>query len=220
MRVRRVRRPALLGSLRRITPLSTTWGYDRGTPIDRRYVEQFLLAERAAIQGDVMEVQSDDYARRFGQYLRSVQVLDIDATNPRATIIADLAQADHVPSASCDCFILTQTLQLIYDLPAAITHSYRLLRPGGVLLVTVPAVSRISRSVGLTGEYWRFTPAGCRRLFGQVFGDDQVTVASYGNVLTSVAFLMGMAQEELRPRELNANDPYFPVIVTVRAVKR
>ena len=144
-------------------------------------------------------------------------MLDIDSGNPKASIIADLAAAEAVPSHLFDCFILTQTLLLIYNVRSAIIHAHRILRPGGVLLVTVPVISRI---VHVKSDYWRFTVASCSELFGEVFGEDQITVRSYGNVLSAVAFLTGMAHQELSMKELEANDEYFPLIVTVRAVKR
>ena len=43
---------------------------------------------------------------------------------------------------------------------------------------------------------------------------------SYGNVLTAMCELHGLAAEELSPEELDHVDPDFEVIVTVRAVKR
>jgi hypothetical protein len=73
---------------------------------------------------------------------------------------------------------------------------------------------------GLEWDYWRFTAASCRRVFGEVFGDDNVTVRTYGNVLASTAFLRGTAYEEIPRRKLDVNDPYFPTLVAVRAVKR
>jgi hypothetical protein len=115
--------------------------------------------------------------------------------------------------------VLTQTLQLIYDVRGAIVQSHRLLRPGGVLLVTVPVVSRIVPRYGLETDYWRFTPASCRRLFGEVFGDANVTIESFGNVAAGVAFLRGAAMEELPRRALDLHDPYFPILVGVRAVR-
>jgi SAM-dependent methyltransferase len=146
-------------------------------------------------------------------------VLDADARNPQATVIADLAAADNVPANSYDCFILTQTLQLIYDTRAALRHAARVLRPGGVLLVTVPVVSRVLPNVEFLRDYWRFTEASCAALFGEQFGPTQVTVRGRGNVLSSIAFLAGMAHEELTRRELETDDPAFPLVVTVRAVK-
>jgi SAM-dependent methyltransferase len=217
-RLRWLRRPARLGPLRRTTPLSDHWGRDRGTPVDRYYIEPFLAAERTAIRGRVLEVLNADYAKRFGLGVERIDVLDIDASNAAATIVADLAAADDIPSDLFDCFILTQTLQYVYDLKAAVAHAHRVLRPGGTLLCTVPTVSRIGRRE-LTSEYWRLTAAACARLFDEAFVGGAVDVRARGNVLSAVAFLMGMATEELSSRDLDLDDPFFPVIVTVRATK-
>ena len=218
-RLRRLFRPAWLGTLRRTTPLSPHWGVDRGTPVDRYYIEGFLNAHRSDIRGRVLEVKDSSYTRQFGQDVAVADVLDADARNPLATVVADLAAADGVPSNSYDCFILTQTLQFIYDTRAALQHCWRVLRPGGVLLVTVPVVSRVLPEVDFLRDYWRFTGPSCSALFGERFGPTRVTVRPRGNVLSSIAFLTGMAYEELSTRELEADDPDFPLIVTVRAVK-
>jgi hypothetical protein len=87
-----------------------------------------------------------------------------------------------------------------------------------VLLATVPSVSRIDPVPGVEGDYWRFTTASCGRLFRDVFGE-AVTVDAYGNVLTAIAFLTGLAKEELKPHELDLRDDFFPVLIAVRAVK-
>lgn len=216
-RIRRIRRPAFFGSLRRTTPLSRAWGFDRGTPVDRYYIERFLRQHRREIRGQVLEVKDSSYTSRFGTGVTQREVLDIDAANRHATIVADLAAAHQIPSNHFDCFILTQTLQLIYDTRAAIGHAYRVLRPGGTLLVTVPTLSRASAS--LPADYWRFTVDSCSRLFADVFGPEHISVRAHGNVLVSIAFLEGMAHEELKPAELEADDEEFPLIVTVRAVK-
>ncbi|HSF41197.1 MAG TPA: methyltransferase domain-containing protein [Thermoanaerobaculia bacterium] len=216
--LRRLLQPVRLGVLRRTRPLSDAWGFDRGTPVDRYYIEGFLAAHREDVRGRVLEVQDSGYTDRFGTGVLRRDVLDVDASNPRATIVADLAAADGIPEGAFDCFILTQTLHLIYDFRAALGHAHRLLRPGGVLLATLPAVSRVSRGAAAS-DCWRFTPVAASALFGEVFGPERVTVRAYGNVLTAVAFLSGMAREELSRRDLEARDESFPVIVAVRAVK-
>jgi SAM-dependent methyltransferase len=217
-RLRRLRRPARLGSIRRTTPLSDHWGRDRGTPVDRYYIERFLAAERQAIRGRVLEVLNADYTERFGTGVERSDVLDIDGSNSSATIVADLASADDVPGDTFDCFVLTQTLQYIYDLHSAVGHVQRILRPGGTVLCTVPTVSRIARGT-LETEYWRLTAPGCLRLFADAFPGGAVEARTHGNVLTAVAFLMGMAAEELSTRELELVDPFFPLLVTVKATK-
>ncbi len=207
-----------MGTLRRLTPLSEGFGFDRGTPVDRYYIERFLAENRSAIRGHVLEVKNARYTDRFGLEVSQRSVLDVDETNRNATIVADLAAADAVPADTFDCFILTQTLQYIYDARSAVFHAHRVLRPGGVLLCTVPSIARITPG-SVDGEHWRFTRASCRRLFEEFFPADKLEVRTRGNVLTGIAALAGMAAEELKRRELDFDDESFPLIVTVRAEK-
>ena len=217
--VNRLTRSAWMGNLRRTQPLSDHWGFDRGTPIDRYYIETFLRMYRSDVRGRVLEVKDDTYTRSLDSGVDRFDVLDINPGNARATITADLAAAGNIDPDQFDCFVLTQTLHLIYDVHAAIAHAHRILRPGGSLLVTVPAVSRITRGYEQC-EYWRFTVAGCTELFGSVFGASQVRVLGYGNVLTGIGFLAGLACEDLSRREIDVRDKHFPVLIAVRAVKQ
>ncbi len=207
-----------MGTLRRTSPLSDGYGFDRGTPVDRYYIDSFLEENRTAIRGRVLEIKNSRYTHQFGSDVVQRDVLDIDPTNRNATIVADLAAADGIPADAFDCFIVTQTLQLIFDTRSAIFHAHRILRPGGVLLCSVPCVARITPGC-IDSDHWRFTRASCSRLFGDVFPRDRVTVRTHGNVLTAIAFLTGMAAEELRQRELDHDDENFPLLVTVRAEK-
>ena len=217
-RLRRLRHPARLGSLRRTSPLGRNFGYERGTPVDRWYIERFLRNHRAQIRGRVLEVKDSGYTERFGTAVSGKDVLDVDPGNRLATVVADLAAADTIPERSFDCFILTQTLQFIEDTRSAVAHAHRILKPEGALLVTVPVVSPIIDDETLT-DYWRFTPSSCSVIFGRVFGADAVRVRTHGNVLASIAFLAGMASEELTQAELETHDSRFALLVSVSAVK-
>ena len=108
---------------------------------------------------------------------------------------------------------------VIFDMPEAVRTLWRILRPGGVLLVTVPWVSPIDRDEWGTSWYWSLSPAALRRLLETRFGIGQVNIVDYGNVLSATAFLYGLAEHELTVPELDARDPYCPVIVAGRAVK-
>jgi SAM-dependent methyltransferase len=216
----RILRPVRLGALGRTQPLSREWGYDRGKPIDRFYIDAFIEAHRGDITGRVLEIKDSRYTDRFGTGVTQRDVLDVDATNPRATFVVDLAAADAVPSQAFDCCIVTQTLQYIFDVQAGVRHLHRVLRPGGVLLATVPVLSKLlDPAMGYT-DFWRFTPDSCNRLFRPVFGEGNVAVEGHGNVLTSIAFLSGMAQEELSRADFEHEDPLYPMILTIRAVRR
>lgn len=217
-RLRRALRPAWMGTLRRTSPISTCWGYDRGRPIDRYYINHFMAAHRDVIRGRVLEIKEPLYTNRFGSAVARADILDIDANNPHATLIADLADARVVPSDAFDCCIVTQTLQYVYDVRAAIRELHRMLTPGGVLLATVPGMTRLDPRASYP-DFWRFTPDSCTRLFGDVFGPSAITVEGHGNVLASIAFLEGIAQEELSASELASHDARFPLVVSVAAVK-
>jgi SAM-dependent methyltransferase len=216
--VRRWRRPATFAAMD-TAPLSSEWGFDRGTPIDRYYIERFLEQNAAAIRGRVLEVKNADYTRRFGRGVTQSDVLDISKDNPLATVVADLSRPDQFPEGQFDCFVLTQTMQFIYDAHAVVESAHRLLAPGGALLVTVPSLSRIAPRYGPTTEFWRFTAASCARMFGDVFGEGNVVVRTHGNVLAATAFLYGATVEEIPREKLDVNDPFFPLIVSVRATR-
>lgn len=220
----RLRLPAPLQLLRlaRGRPVSQSWGWDRGRPVDRHFIELFLAEHRGDIHGRVLEVKSADYTRRFGSEVEAVEVLDVDEENPAATIVSDLATGDGIADAVFDCFVLTQTLQYLYDVRAALRTAARILAPGGVLLATVPGISRVSTERPGDGprELWRFTPAGCRELVTREFGDPAATVRGYGNALTAAAFVAGLAADELAPARLAEQDERFPLVIAIRAVKR
>ena len=95
------------GSLRRLTPISRNFGWERGGPIDRYYIEEFLARHTEHIRGRVLEIQDASYTRRFGgERVSTSDVLSLEEGNPSATIISDLTCADHIPSDSFDCVIL------------------------------------------------------------------------------------------------------------------
>ena len=213
--------PIELGDLRRTSPISPVWGLDRGLPLDRYYIESFLDRNRNDVRGRVLEVKDAGYTRRFGDSrVTGSDVLDIDVENRQATVLADLTQANGIADDTYDCFVLTQVLGLIYDVSAAVATAYRILKPGGVLLCTVPAAGRISyEGSGLDGDYWRFTEASIRRLFAEAFPIDGFEVTGFGNVLATAAFLYGLAPHELARDELDSTDPFFPLVYGIRATK-
>ena len=209
------------GDLARTTPVSRDWGFDRGLPVDRYYVERFLERHACDIRGAVLEVQDPDYTTRFGgdRVTRSDVVDLFNMSNPRATIVSDLRAPANIASNTYDCIILTQTLHVIDDIRAVVAECGRILKPGGVLLATLPCASRVCLEYGDEGDFWRVTAAGARRLFEEAWPDAVLEVRSQGNVRTNAAFLYGLASHELTAAELDADDPYFPLVVTVRAEK-
>lgn len=205
--LRRAALTARFGDLSRTSPL-TDWGTGRGTPVDRWYVEAFLGRHSGAVQGRVLEVKSDTYASRLGA--TEVDVIDIDSSNARATVVGDLCDAATLESRRYDAAIITQTLQFVPDPNAAVRNLLSSLRPGGVLLVTVPCLSRLC---GPT-DRWRWAPAGCHQLLTAAAPSGAtVDVVGLGNGLAGRAFLFGLAAEDLPPEALGAQDAEYPLVV-------
>jgi glycosyltransferase involved in cell wall biosynthesis/SAM-dependent methyltransferase len=212
---------AHMGSLRRISPISEFFGFDRGQPVDRYYIEKFLSSHQADIRGRVLEIGDRDYTTRFGgDRVKQSDVLHERPGNPEATLVGDLCSGAGIPIAAFDCIILTQVLPFVWDVPAAIRTAARALRPGGVLLVTAPGISQISRhDAERWGDYWRFTSQSMRRLFESEFTREHLDISVFGNALSATAFLHGIAAQELRPRELDESHPDYEVTICVRAVR-
>lgn len=210
-----------MGDLRALEPPGRAMGLDRGLPVCRWYIERFLAANAPAIRGVTLEVADDVYTRRFGaDRVTSCDILHAEPGNAAATIVGDLATGQGIPDDRYDTVILTQVLQCIFDVPAAVRTVHRTMRPGGTALVTVPGIAPTSRyDAERWGEYWHFTEQSVRRLFEPVFGQRNVRVQAFGNHIAAHAYLAGMAAEELTEAELSAGDADFPVVVTAVAVR-
>ena len=210
-------------ALRRVKPYRPGFGSHRGECIDRYYIRAFLGTYREDIAGRVLEVQSDQYTQMLGGgQVTQCDILDVDENNPKCNIVADLTHCPEIADNTYDCVICTQTLLLIYDVPAAVRELHRIVKPNGVVLATVPGIAQLCEPnmVGGAGQdYWRFTGASAAKLFGEAFGDENVVITTYGNVLSAISFLHGLIVPELTSEELDYQDPGYPVIVAARARK-
>ena len=224
-RLRRARRALEPASLRLLLTLRLPgrripdrYGYTRGRIADRRYIEQFLSDNAQSIRGHCLEIQNSHYTRTYGgDRVTTADVLDIDATNPLATIVGDLHALTDVETGTFDCVILTSVLQFLRDPAKALGEIHRILVPGGTALVTVPTLPPLD--FGADADRWRFMPTGARELHEAVFGAENVSVTTVGNLLTAMARLAGLAEEDLPARAFSVEDPVYPVVVAVRARK-
>ena len=221
-RIKRVllkKRP-LFGLLLPLQPVSRAFGSDRGLPIDRYYIEKFLEENRDAIRGDVLEAGDPRYTNQFGSGVRTADILHLTGRDAKATLAGDLSRPETLPENRYDCFLCTQTFHYIFDLEKGVLGARRLLKPGGILLATLPAVSRksVSEKDAWT-DYWRFTSASAKRIFEKGFGAANVEVRARGNVLAAAAFLYGFAAEEISRKKLNHQDPDYEMLITVKARK-
>jgi hypothetical protein len=200
------------GNLRRTTPFSSTYGFERGTPIDRYYLHQFLFAHRHLIAGDVVEVQTSAYTQRFGHDVTRSDTFDIvPAFAP--TYLCDFAHCDGViPDRTYDCLLLPNALPHFRELDRCLMQAARIVRPGGAILASAAGLLPLTGDVP---EYWRLSPDGWRERLGTAWPGADILVAGHGNSLAAVAAQLGLAFEELTAAELDVNDPRYPVLTTI-----
>jgi len=206
------------GALRRIEPFARDFGFSRGKPIDRFYIENFLKAHSASITGEVLEIGDDQYTRMFGHNLSRSCILNADCDSSDS-LNGDLSSIQTIEPliGKFDCVIATQVLNFIFDVDAAIANLHLLLRPGGVVLATVAGLVQISRfDADRWGDYWRFNDRSISSLFSPVFGDEQVKILRYGNVLAAMGVLQGLCSEDFTERELVHVDNDYQVLIGVR----
>lgn len=204
-------------------PATNDWGFSRGEPVDRYYIEKFLDRHSYDIRGRVLEVGGNSYTRRYGgERVSQSDILDIAKYHEGVTIIADLNQEINVQSEIFDCIILTQVLVLIREAPKALQTMHRILKPGGVVLITVPGISQISSFSNEADHwFWSFYPNSLRLLLERAdFDSAKLLVEGWGNFKTTVGFLAGLAQQDLLATDFDLHDSRYPLIVTARAVKR
>lgn len=206
-----------LGQIGSSRPLTRDFGFSRGQPVDRLYIEEFLASHAALVTGRVLEIGDDLYSRRFGHDISRQDILHVDPAHRGATIVGDVSRPGVLPAQAFDCIILTQTLHLIFDMAGAIRELRGALRPGGTLLITVPGISPVDCGRWKDDWLWSLTETSLGRLLGERFKPGDVALASFGNLYAATAFLHGAAVQDLSRRKLARRDPAFPVVVAACA---
>jgi SAM-dependent methyltransferase len=200
-----------------VRPASRTFGFERGLPIHRYYVQRFFETHSNQIRGRCLEFHDSGHVRTYGGGRPSrIDILDLSAENPDATIVADITKPNDIPSDTFDCIVCVHVLHLVYEADVFTRELHRLLAPGGTLFVAVPGTSMIDPN---WPEYRRWTALGVRTLLGQFFRPSDIRVEPYGNSLAAAAEMRGLASDEIAPWELNVKDDLFQVEVCGLAVK-
>lgn len=203
---------------RSLNPISNKFGFDRGKPVDRYYIETFLKDSQRHIKGHCLEIHDNKYTLIYGKNeVTKSDVLDIDTNNKFANIYGDLRKLDNIKDNTYDCLLITHTFGMIDDYESAIKECWRILKPSGTLIATVSSIGPI---YDIENNFWRFTEASIKYIFKKYFNKNSLYIRSYGNIFSAQAFWVGLSTEELNNQELNYNDPRFSVIIAVRATKK
>lgn len=195
-------------------PISEVFATERGTPVDRIYIERFLEKNSSYIKGDILEIEDSTYTKKFGDgKVTNSIIMDVSSDSEKIDFNANLETGEGIRDNVADCFILTQTLMYIFDLEATVKNIVRMLKPGGVALITASFLSQNSqRCMDNYGAYFNFNSATFEKLFNGK-GAMVLDSGSYGNVKTVMAHLVGMCAEDLDESDFDTNDKYYPLIV-------
>jgi SAM-dependent methyltransferase len=198
-------------------PISKSWGGDRGTPIDRYFIEKFLSDNSDIIKGSVLEFGDDFYTSKFGgEKVITSETFNTPQGNGKATYIGNLEEIPQIKSDYFDAVICTQTLHFVPDMNKAISTIYRILKPGGTLLATMPGISQIET---LWVDYWRVTKYSAQLLFEKSFEKNNMEISHFGNVFAASSFLYGISAEELEKKMLDKIDENYHMLICIKAIK-
>lgn len=202
-------------------PISRKFGMERGSAIDRYYIEYFLKNNKDLIHGDCLEIAENTYTLKYGENrIKNSYILHLKGWGENV-IKGDLETGEGIREAQYDCAIITQTLMFIYDIKKVAENIYRMLKKGGSALLTVSGISQISRyDADLWGSCYGFHVDAMKKLFEPLFGEENVRIETYGNMKVAVAMLCGLCQEDLTEEDFKAVDRDYPIIISVILKKK
>jgi len=201
----------------KLQPYSEVYGHDRGTEIARYYIECFLAENKELFEGNCLEFQAPTYLLKYADLEKcKINIIHIDDTNFLANIVADLTKPNTIPSNYFDCIISTHVLHMVLEKEKFLSEIYRILKPGGYILLAVPGVSMCDYS---WNELWRFTEEGIQQLLEQHFDKDLIQVKGFGNSLVAAGQIRGLSKEEFSIKELTSYDGRFAVEICAKAQK-
>jgi SAM-dependent methyltransferase len=179
----------------------------------RAYIRAFLEHYVDKIRGRCVEFDPPVYQSWLSANaaVTSYDVWDT-APSPRATVVADLQQADNLADGAFDTIICTHVLSAIRDVWRAAAELHRLLAPGGMLLCTVPSI--LQKYAPHPKDYWRFTEDSMVELLADFSRFELYSLGNAATVAGSPYFLM---VDHFPQWVLDTQDPSCPSIIAVAA---
>lgn len=179
----------------------------------RYYLDQFLRQHAPACRGVFLEFGDPRYRHMFAPgAIERYDIINI-VPAPGVTVVADIQDCPTIPDNTYDVIVCTQVLEHVGNPFRAMAEIRRILKPGGTLLLTVPAAYPYH---GRHGDYWRYSRDSLRLLL-EPFRDVQIT--PHGNRVTVVAAYWYWSQDHLPRRAITEPDPTNPLLLSAYARK-
>jgi SAM-dependent methyltransferase len=168
-------------------------------------------------EADTVDIGCGDrpYEPLLRPYSRSYVGVDL-RPGPGVDVVAS---AERLPfeDASFDCALCTQVLEHAEDPAAIVSELHRILRPGGVALISTHGVARYHAAEGVADDYWRWTHAGLARLIEGQGAWSEVAVHPNGGSAAAIAFLLGRESEVIASK-LRLAVPLRPWIAALNLI--
>ena len=202
------------GDLRRRFPVDANYGFGRGTPIDRFYLDIFLRKIKKNVCGKILEIGADQKRLDLKKYKPGARFdsLDIEGKS-KPTFTANAEVQSILKPRSYDSILAFNVLGHCRNPFSVTKNMHTWLRPGGIAFCAVSSSQRVGRC---PEDCWKIQPDGLRALFSNF---RKIQIISYGNLTTTIGALQGLAAEELSKEELLDHHPDYPVLSCVIAEK-
>ena len=209
-------------TLNSINKYSEKFGFDRGTPIDRYYIDEFIRN---------LELNNEfNTALEFGE-LNYVEQFNVShkfflshpdfskSKDTKNQILFDLNTQKKYDGQKFDLIISTNVINFTKNPFVTLRHHIDMLNIDGTIFLTASSSMPISQfDAERWGDYWRFTPDAMHHLLENL--DCEYQVESLGNFKSSVAFLCGLASEEMEESDLKEKDNRYPLLVVALIKKK
>jgi SAM-dependent methyltransferase len=118
---------------------------------------------RRTLTGRLIDIGCGDMPFReyVAAQVTAYDSLDITPHSEDVTFVGDVRDMPMVPSADYDAVVCFEVLEHIADPCQALREIARILKPGGVFIISAPHLSRLH---DLPHDYFRFTSYGLRHL--------------------------------------------------------
>jgi len=138
---------------------------------DRFLLEEFVAKNAKQLSGVLLDVGGQDGKRYRGYFKHADKYVVLDPDESCEPDIVASAEKMPLEDESIDSVLCMEMLMYVEDVPTAISEIARVLKPGGMLLMSSSFLGSLCHE---PYDYWRFTPFSLKNLLQPYFEDIRI----------------------------------------------
>lgn len=160
--------------------LSQTKWWKLFSPVIYNQFALVLPAIKKYVNGDLLDIGCGKmpYKDEISKYVSRYDGLDISPRTSNVKYICSVEKMDIVPSEAYDSAIALEVLEHLPHPWIALHEVHRIMKPNGVLIISVPHLSRLHEE---PHDYYRYTKYGLRKLL-EDSGFDVINISEKGGL--------------------------------------